>query len=267
MKLHRANDFILAGYCSLLLFGMILIPAGYSHALQQLEVSSFDYTPFMSSKLIPEKGHGFGVDITAAAFNSVGIEPIFKFSSIKRNIVMMIHGKSIANLGTISHFKEAAKKGDIIGVEIFPVHFIMYYLNSRIGPVRFNRLSDLKSYTIGNVRGSATTKILTSAGLEIDWVSSIELNFRKFFAGRFDLCVSAELTGDDFVKRKYSEKWPEISKIKPPILTVPMSMNFTKSHSELADRFQQGMDIIKANGTFEKILEIYFGKENGLKPN
>ncbi len=265
MKHYTINGSAVLGFYLILCFLSILYPCRPACSAEKIEITTFDYSPFMSSKIIPGKGNGFGVDITKAAFQKVGIEPEFKFSSIKRNIVLVTSGESYANLGTISHFKDAAKKGEVIGVKIFPVNFIFYYFRDRHGILTYNSLSDLKPYTIGNVRGSATTRKLTQAGLKIDWASSIELNFKKFFGGRFDLCVGAELTGDEFIQNHYPDKFRDVSKISPPILTVPMSMNFLSSHSSLAERFRQGMEIIKADGTFVKIIESYFGKGSASK--
>lgn len=61
---------------------------------------------------------------------------------------------------------------------------------------------------------------------------------------------------------KNPEKQPETAKVDPPIMTIQMSMNFAGSHLALAEKFQRGMDIIRADGTFQKISKKYFGRQN-----
>lgn len=262
MKSFLENHLVIARSLCIVICFIMCNYAVVARAEEVIEVTAFEYPPLMSSKIIPGKGYGFHVDVAKAALNSVGIEPVFAFLPMKRAINMLESGESYANLGTISQFKDSAKQGKIIGVEYFPLHFMGYYFKNNNEAITFNQISDLKQYSVGNVRGSATSKVLTDAELDIDWAASIEQNFKKFFGGRFDICVAVEIAGDDIIKNNYAERQQEVSKIDTPILTIPMSMNFTKSHEALAEKFRQGIEIIKADGTFKKIEEIYFGEGN-----
>lgn len=239
-----------------------LLAISISGKAEQVEISTFEYLPFMSANPIPDKGNGFAVDVTKAAFESVGVDSHFTFYSMNRSRYLVRTGRSYANLGTIAHFVKEESDGTVFPVEIAPLRFVFLYFNTLHDTIDYLNLSELSGYSIGNVRGSATSPILIGSGLEIDWSTSIEQNFKKFVRGRFDLCITEELTAAYLIQKDYPEMKSQISTVKVPITVVPMSMNFFKGQEELAGKFRQGLANIRKNGTYSKLFKLYFGVES-----
>jgi polar amino acid transport system substrate-binding protein len=256
---HKQRIVMISLY-GIVTWGIFCILATWSHAEAPLEITAFEYPPFQVSERIPGKGFGFSIDVAKAAFNAVNIKSEFTFYPMIRSVLIVKNGEFHANIGSIKQFGEAEQTGEVIGVTIASVRFVFYYFPKVHGPITFEQLSELQGYSIGNVRGSATTGILTKARLEMDWASAIEQNFEKFMGGRFDLCVALELAGDEIIATRYPDRQADVAKIDTPILTVPLSVTFAKSHASLADQFKEGLAIIKANGTYADIADTYFGK-------
>ena len=247
-----------------MLFVQLLWVSAAPVCAEQIIISTFEYPPFMSSDRTTGKVYGLGIDITRAAFQKAGIVPQFKFYPMKRVVHLFESGKLNASLGTITQFKDMGSQRSTSRVEIFPLSFVFFYFHDKLGRITYNQLADLKSYMIGNVRGSITYSIISGAGLTMDLTHSVEQNIIKFIYGRHDLCVAEEQAGKMLIKNRYPGVYQHVSVVDRPICNVPMTLNLTGKYEHFNIRFREGLKQIKNDGTFVKIAGKYLGNEKAF---
>jgi len=236
--------------------------ASNAFASEKYKLCSIEYPPIFQSKLLPGLGYGVASDITVEAFKSVNVDVSFDFIPMVRSVEYVIQEKYPAILGTISWFIRDKKDHLVQSVDLFTIHFLLFYKKSKFPEgITYDNLNELSKYNIGNVRGSSTTPIVEKANLTIEWVSKLELNFKKLHAGRLDFAIGAGISGWGILRDLYPDSINDFSAIKKPIFTIPISLVFSKNQSILKEKFQKGIDIILENGKFYEIMERYYGKD------
>lgn len=235
-----------------------LITFSAQSSAERVDIATFEYLPYTSSVEIPGKGRGFAIDVAHAAFDTVGIETNFLFYPLNRSHYLEKSGRSYATLGVVTESSPAAKSGEIIPVKIEPLRFVFLYFHNELGKISYRDISDLTKFSIGNVQGSITSKLLYDEEITVDWSVSIEQNLNKFAIGRFDLCVAEEKAALHLIKEQYPDLLSKISSIDFPHLSVAMSMNFSKDRSDLSEKFAEGLELIRANGSYQDIYDRYF---------
>lgn len=122
------------------------------------------------------------------------------------------------------------------------------------GPADYRTLADLAPYTIGTVHGFAYTEEFDKAALKKDsGAVNVEQLLRKLAARRVDVIV-----GDRhqllYLVRQLG-LGAEVRIIGKPLAEVPRFVGFRKESEDKAARFEKGLDIIRQNGTLNRILQ------------
>nr|NJM02385.1 amino acid ABC transporter substrate-binding protein [Desulfobacula sp.] len=119
------------------------------------------------------------------------------------------------------------------------------------------RPGDLKNRTVGVVRGTGSVSVLQKAGANLDIANNKDLLMEKLVHGRYDIAVVADLTG------LYSLQ--SLNRLGDygyePLYRSPLDLMFSKKHPDsagLKEKFNSGLNKIKEDGTFMKILRKYY---------
>lgn len=229
-------------------------------ASTEIRLSTIEYPPLFQSTQIPGKGYGIASDLTQAAFEAVNISVKFDYIPMARTVDSVINQRHPANLGSINWFIKDRKEKSVKVVNLFNIGFKLFYKKVRFPKgLDYDRLSDLKTLQIGNVRGSSTTPVVNKAGLNIRWISTLEQNFKMLNADRIDLAVGGETAGWTLIKSLYPDTSYQFAAAEKPIHQVPIGLVFHRSERNLIERFNQGIDIILQNGTYMDIVQRYYG--------
>jgi polar amino acid transport system substrate-binding protein len=243
---------------------IILVPlliCANAFSSEVIEVSSVNYPPLILDKVIPGVGYGVGRDVVTEAFKAVGVDTQYDLLPMARSVWSVIEKKHVANMGNIAWFKKQGSGHLVDSVDILIMQFFFFYKKSRFPDgITYENLSDLKEYTIGNVRGSASARIIEKAKLNSELVSNIKSNFKKLHKGRIDFAVGIDITGWMLIKELFPESLEEFSVIKKPISKTNLSLVFLKDKVELKAKFIKGMETIVRSGKYYKILENYYGE-------
>lgn len=224
-----------------------------------VEISTIEYPSLFQSKPTPGVGYGAARDLTDAAFHRVGMATRYTFLPMVRSVESVMNRRFDANLGSANWFVQSGHFDQVVSETLLYINFKLFYRKSRFPKgVGFDTFSDLNDYRIGNVRGSSTTPVVKRLALKIDWISSLELNFRKLMAGRVDFAISGELAGWDQLEKLFPGQRDEFATIPVPIHIVPISVVFHKDESEVAARFRKGLDLLIDDGTYEQIVSRYY---------
>lgn len=250
-----------SGFSYFWLFGLFLFFSGISpsQAGNAVRISTIEYPPVFQSERIPGKGYGIALDLTQAAFEAAGITVDFVFIPMIRSVESVTKRRYPANLGTVRWFEQKGEQDAVNVVNLININFMLFYKRTRFSDTAaLHSLDDLKGYRIGNVRGSSTTPVVQAAGLNIDWISRLDLNFKKLQAERIDFAIASEAAGWTLIDQLYPDALSEFSVVQEPIYRIPVGVVFHKEEQPLAARFRDGVARIIQNGQYARIVDRYY---------
>lgn len=222
-------------------------------AEQTILLSTLNWEPYTGENL-PE--HGFFSEIVSEAFSQVGYRVEFQYRPWARALIEakmgVVHGVMAA------YWKEERTEFLEYPDVVWKVKEELFALQNH--PITYSgSINDLAGYTIGVLRGSLQAEDLAAAGIEVEAVNDQFQSLRKLLAGRIDAMIAPESL---FFYHLKSLRAPlnriEVKKLETPYKVYDMYVAFSKKNPEyqkLNVDFNRGLDMIKTNGMFEKILE------------
>lgn len=242
---------------------MLIVLGAISDAAaeQKVVISSVIYPPLVFKLNDQVKEEGMLREIASKAYQASGYKANYELIPMSRNVWSIDKRMADACLGAMEWFRRQGKEDLVSHVDLVNLKFVAFYRKSRFPDgIEFKALSDLRGYTFGNVRGSSSQHILESAGLRIDLVKNVKLNFKKLEADRFDFAVAFRITGTYLAGVMFQGKEDQFAYIDKHLLDMPLSMIFLKQNKFMKKKFEKGLMKIVRDGTYYSILEKYYGK-------
>lgn len=228
-------------------------------AEEKVAVTAFNYPPYMDESL---PGKGLFCELVYEAYKAAGCEASFRFYPLKRSTDYVAEGRELAQLGTEWNFPEESRK-DIHPVPLFFYRKMGFYLKDRFKEIKFKTLNDLKGYRLGVILGSSDSAILMkNKDLQVEQVSTMEQMFKKLYAGRNDIVFAPELSALSFIKANYPNEIDRCAVTDDVLQDLLGQVVFSKKYPDYGKylvKFQEGLNIIKNNGKYLKVFEIYYG--------
>ena len=202
-----------------------------------------------------EPNGGVFTALTREAFHRVGYKFEVQFVPWKRAIKNSKAGKYDGVMGAAMTSERASffTKTESI------MPYVVLLFSREDETITYTSLSELRSYTIGTINGSAGEERLIAAGIAVESVKSYEQNFMKLVRKRLNL-----IEGDQFVMSGLMKKNPNyqgrIRPVYPPLLKTQLYNLITKArpdHAVIVTDFNRGLQEILADGTFNAIVKKY----------
>jgi len=220
---------------------------------KHIVLATTNYEPYYASTL-PDGG--YFTEITREAFRRVGYTLEIQWYPWKRAIITAKTGEAHGVLG-IAYTEERIKYfsySDIIDTDYY------VFFASKGHSISYKGvLSDLKPYVIGIYNGSMVAKDLKNAGLKkLDNVTRDEQNIKKLLRGRIDCFPGSKRAMLYYINKKHPENKHDIVMLEPPYKAFPYYITISKKipdHAIIIRDFNKGLEQIKKDGTFEKILK------------
>lgn len=214
------------------------------------------YPPYSVVNAQTGEVSGLAVDVTRAAGKAAGVDVVIETVPMARIGVSFAENERVALIGLKGWIED--KNVETEALEILNLGFVFYYKKDRFPQgLSYKTLEELKPYTIGNVRGSATLDTLEAARLNLELVGEVTLIFKMLEAERIDLAVGGEITGRLVIQALYPGEISQLESTSLPFFTTPVCIIFKKSDSETISKFKDGIRAIYKNGVYQKILETY----------
>ena len=202
-----------------------------------------------------EKDGGFLIEVTQAAFAKVGHEVKIEYLPWARALHNVMEGESEALLG-VYHNEERAQKmlySDVIG------RSDMVFFKLKSANIVFDKLEDLKPYTVGTIIGAAYTPEFDAAQyIKKEAVSDYSMNIKKLTAGRFALFVEKKYVVLNTLKTQFPDEYSKIDTLPKPLRENKFYNAFSRTHPDyeknVAD-FNKGLKAIIDDGTYDKIMK------------
>lgn len=218
-----------------------------------------EWPPYTSEKL-PE--YGFVTKIVTAACNAGGIKPEYHFYPWARAEMLTDSCEVVAAFPYV--ITEEKKKEYIFSDPLFyGVNYFLYYDKNptTTEPVRYETIEDLKGYKIGLIRGATFETALKKAGLTIEPTTQIEQSIRKLVHGRIDFYLTEQLVISDVVKRLFPNKVENFKTLPKPygdkLPNALLVSNKCPGAENIITKFNVGLEMIKNNGTYDRIIGKY----------
>ncbi len=235
-------------------------PTSPAPASSEVILTTGDWPPYVF-----ETGNDKGpmVDIVMAAFKEVGITPKIVFYPWKRAEDEVRQGKAFA---AFPYAITPARQEEFDFSEPMYVVKAKFFYNKKYhaAGVPFDKLEDLRNYKIGGLLGSWYEPNFKDAGLQMEYVDSMDKNIQKLALGRIDLTVDEENTNWYLIRKLFPNEADQFATLEKPLeqpgvvndLSLMVSRSYPNS-AELLKQFNTGLAAIRANGTFKQILEKY----------
>lgn len=144
------------------------------------------------------------------------------------------------------------------------LHNDIKFIKAKGVPFEYAGLDSLSGKTIGTVRGYGYGDAFEKASnFKRDEAATLMPSILKLIGGRIDLTLEDEVVAKSLISKENPALLEQIEFVAAPLssngLHVAAGLKNAK-HAEIIEAFNKGLQIIKANGTFDEVLQ-----RNGVK--
>jgi polar amino acid transport system substrate-binding protein len=230
----------------------IILCLAFAHAAgSDLSLMTTDYPPYYGSSLA---NGGPMTELVVEAFRKVGYNTTVEFVPWIRAMEQAKAGKADGLLG--AWYSEEREKWFVFS-EALPGNELVLLKRKGTTPARFTSFEDLRSYTIGIVRGYRNPEAFDAAALRTDEAISDTVNLTKLARGRVDLILIDRALASFLLSTKLTEYAGALEALEPPLEVVPMyvliSRKLPNYKNAIAD-FNRGLELLRAEGAVDEIM-------------
>lgn len=235
----------LSVFCAVLLAG----PA----AADKLTAATLaDYIPYSDAKA-PDKG--FSPDVLVEALKRAGHEVEVQVTPWPRALQGTIDGQFDV---TTTVWKSPEREKTLMFSDAFVTNRIVF-AKPAASDFEFSRLADLTGKTVGTVIGYGYgDDFLKNPDFKRDETINVASNLRKLAAGRIDLTLEDELMMKYLINTQLPEIKGAVGFTRGFLSDNPAYMVFSRKNPKaeaLAADFNRGLAAMKADGTYDRLLE------------
>ena len=218
-------------------------------------VVSGEYAPYVSEHL---PNYGLVTEIITAAFAEMEQTPTYEFYPWLRAEQAVQAGDA---WGVYPYFY-TEERAEIYAYSetLIEAPMPFFYYKPNTDPVEWELLEDLRSYSVIGVLGYFYQDDFMAAELNAEYVSSEESALRMLQAGRGDFLPLDLLVGRSLIQEHFPDEADNFAILDNPLTVSPSHVMVLKNDPEslaILAQFNEALQKIKANGTYDEILERY----------
>ena len=240
------------------LFGLVLglatvLPVS---AQDSVPMAIGEWAPFTSESMT---GNGAIAEVVSATFKAMGSKGTYSFHSWEDCFDMVKSGKAF---GSFPYVKTREREKDVLFSDpIFISQTVFFHYDKKRSKISYQRLSDLKKYKIGGIKGYFYESIFKNAGLSATYVDSETELLKLLHAGKIDLIPENDLVGWNIIRKQFPGDKGKFGTLKKRLKVVPNYLIVSRRYpgaEELLDKFNNAMKKIRENGVYYQIMEKYY---------
>ena len=224
----------------------------------KIRLTNGEWAPYQSKDL---PGYGVSSQLVTKAFEAVGIEVEYGFFPWNRAMLLVEQG---AWDGTFMWVLTPERERFYLASDpLFVLREVIFY--SKDNPVEAKELEDLNGKVMGALDSSAFGQqfapLIDDGSIIVARVPNNQQLFQMLAMGRVDFVPELETSGYEAALEHLTEdQQKQISHLER--LTYPWSYHLlisrqTEHGPYFVDAFNRGMEIIRANGEFDRIIGPY----------
>ncbi len=235
---------------------------------ETITVATGEYAPYSGYTLYK---NGFVCHVISESFKRVGYSVNFSFFPWKRAYLEAKEGKYHATSPWVTNPKRLLYFH--YSQPIYRSKALLYHLKSKPIPP-WESLSDLKPYRFGATRGYTYIKefwdLHASGVLNVEVTNTDEANLNKLLFDRIDIFPINEMVAIDLINKHFSasSQRSKFAVSSKPLSNFPGSILFPrklKDSKKRLDDFNKGLNIIKKDGTYDKMHKDMLAGKYSLK--
>lgn len=239
---------------STLLMTMLISIFSLNLYADSVKILTIEWAPFTGAKL---KNNGFAAYIVKRALEVKGHNVTFTYVPWARGLKEVEKGK-FDGLIPAYYNEERARKYSVTSEFATAGSQLFQNINKKIS---WSKLEDLKSYSIGVMRGYSNGKEFDNAKfLKKIPVSKLSSNIKKLGKGKIDLLIDDPLVVKNALNTELSEYKSIISESGPILTTKGLHVLFSRKISnsmKLTNDFNEGVKKLRSSGEYKKIMDLY----------
>ncbi len=236
--------------CFLLSASVLSPPASAQKKIITLATDKWE--PFYGPDI---KNQGYFIEITKEAFKRKGYDCKIEFVPWKRAFETAKRGQFDGVLGIF--YKEKRTAFFEYSIPISESRMVFWAKKDR--RISYNSLSDLKPFKIGYVYGY----FYNTAFEEADYLTKIkayntEVNIKLLIQGKLDLIIASDKVVYYLLQNKFGKMAGSVKPLNKPLAVNRLHIVISKRIDNsllIIENFNRGIDEIKRDGTFEKIMK------------
>jgi polar amino acid transport system substrate-binding protein len=238
---------------------VVLILITISAFAQEVKIVTENYPPYNYEE--NGKVKGVSTEIVRAVLKEMGLNIKITVYPWARTYRLALEEPNTL-IYSIARTPEREHKFKWVGV-IAPADQVLLSLKERTD-IKLNNLDDTRKYKIGTVRDDVIEHHLLSNGFKvgknIDRCNNYNSNIKKLLRKRIDLCAIGKLVGYNILRKIGHEPGDTVKQVyRFDVLSKGVNMAFQKdTPDEVVNKFRRGLEKIKENKTYDKILSKYF---------
>ncbi|MGK0289993.1 MAG: polar amino acid transport system substrate-binding protein [bacterium] len=245
--------------CFIVILFVISLFFGHTSFAQQnsIKIALGEYPPYYSRSL---KHYGIISHITTEAFGAVGVKVVYGWYPWKRAYHYVKTGRWSASFG--GAISAERKKYFYISKPIRKNSIVFFHRKKF--KLQWSQLSDLSKIRIGGTLDYAYSNQFIQAEksglIRVERVRTDIINFHKLAKGRIDIFPLSLDVGFFLLQKKLKSISSQITYFPKPLQNNFVHLFVSKKHQQglkLIKRFNSGLDKIKKNGTYQKIILMY----------
>ncbi|MDO6684340.1 MULTISPECIES: substrate-binding periplasmic protein [unclassified Agarivorans] len=222
-----------------------------------ITLTNSEWPPF-TSKHLPHQG--FYSEIVRQAFALEGYQVEYQFLPWARAYMYVKQGEVD---GSLTWAKTEQKELEVLFSDpVFWHTKVFFHLSSK--PFEWQNISDLHGYRIGATElytyGHAFDSAARNEEINVEYVSSDLLNFKKMLLDRVQLFPSDIMVGKTLIQQHFTAEQAALFTYHPkPIQQTYTHVIFSKKNSErnqlLLAAFNRGLAKLKSSGRYQQIID------------
>lgn len=217
---------------------------------RSISLSYLDYPPFCGEKLL---NGGPMTEIITAAFQNQGYAITLEQLPWSRALKWTKEGDFD---GIFTAWYRDARLEDFSYSSPLPDNQLVLF-KRKTDNIQYEKLEDLKPYSIGVVRGYANPPNFEAANLNLEVVNTDRQNLLKLSQSHIDLALIDKEVGRYILRSEFPEIADKLDWIEPAIHTEKQYLMFSKARPDYEQKredFNLGLKNIKASGLYQTIL-------------
>lgn len=241
----------------IILFLFIILLSTNTNAKQKhINLVTDSWVPYYGPNI---KNNGYFAHLVKEAFKRKGYSLTIHFRPWKRALITAKTGKFDGILGAF-YTKERLKYFEY-SKPIDKSKIVFFTKKNR--DIKYKNLNDLKPYLIGIVRDYHYSDNFKKFKSKLKLYESTDTNhnIKLLLYNRLDLVLGSKNVILDLIEKNYKNDISKFKILETPLiynnLYVPISKK-NKNYQQIINDFNEGLAEIKKDGTFDKIVNLYF---------
>lgn len=218
---------------------------------KEIKIATTEFPPFYSKSL---KNDGYVSEVIRAAFERKGYKIQIDFLPWKRALVMAKDGR-YDGIFTLWYRKEREKwfvystplATDVIG-----------FFKLKKKKITFDKLTDLKPYSIGTVRGYANPEAFVKADLKCEESIDDLQNIKRLIYRRIDLILIGRIMGRYLIKKDFPTYLDKIEWMGVSLTEDKQYLGISKKskgYQKKVTDFNDGYRLLLQDGTIKNLQQ------------